>query len=151
MNIPTLDGPNWGTYSIHLQATTEILEFWELIKGEALGTSPQTYNLLPKPTSGTPSSSHLDAKEYVIAKAHWSKRNSGALGLLQATVLPATWQDFLNCTEAHLLLKQDMETWRGGGNDLPPIGQYGENSIYRLTDLLPQIQGQLCLDNTKWP
>ena len=40
MNIPMLDGPNWGTYSIHLQAAAHILHFWEVIKGEALGTSP---------------------------------------------------------------------------------------------------------------
>ena len=50
--IPTLDGPDWGTYSIHLQAATQIMGFWEIIKGEALGTNPQTYDCLPKPRTG---------------------------------------------------------------------------------------------------
>ena len=40
LNIPTLDGPNWGTYSTHLQAAAQVSGFWELIKGEALRTSP---------------------------------------------------------------------------------------------------------------
>ena len=50
MNIPTLDGPNWGQFSIHLQATAHILNCWDVMKGEALGTTPQTYDLLVKPT-----------------------------------------------------------------------------------------------------
>ena len=45
MNISMLDGPNQGAYSIHLQAAAWILDCWDVIKGEALGTSPQTYNL----------------------------------------------------------------------------------------------------------
>ena len=73
LNIPTLDGPNWGTYSTHLQAATQILGFWELIKGETLGTSPQTYNLRQKPTTGATGTSHPDPKDYTIAKADWSK------------------------------------------------------------------------------
>ena len=49
MNIPTLDGPNWGTYSIHLQAAAQILGFWEIIKGEALAMMPVTYNFYHNP------------------------------------------------------------------------------------------------------
>ena len=74
LNIPTLDGPNWGTYSSHLQAATGILGFWELMKGEAIpGTSPVTYNLLQKPTTGASGTSHPDLKDYAIAKAEWNK------------------------------------------------------------------------------
>ena len=76
MNVPTLDGPNWGTYSIHLQAVAQILDFWDVIKGEALGTSPQTYDLLPYPTATT----YPDATDLASAKAAWNKKNGGALG-----------------------------------------------------------------------
>ena len=31
MNIPTLDGPNWGQFSIHLQAATHILDCWDTL------------------------------------------------------------------------------------------------------------------------
>ena len=95
LNIPTLDGPYWGNYSTHLQAATQILGFWEVIKGEALGTNPQTYNLLMKPTTGLTTSSHPDPKDYTIAKVDGNKKNGGALGLIQATTSPVIWQDFL--------------------------------------------------------
>ena len=73
LNIPTLDGPNWGTYSTHLQAAAWILGFCELIEGEALGTSPQTHNLLKQPTTGATGTSHPDPKDYAVAKTEWSK------------------------------------------------------------------------------
>ena len=94
LNIPTLDGPNWGTYSTHLQAAAQILGFWELIKGEVLGMNPQIYDLLQKLTISATTSSHPDPKEYIIAKVDWNKRNGGVLGLIQATILPVIWQDF---------------------------------------------------------
>ena len=59
MNIPTLDGPNWGVYSIHLQAVALILDCWDVIKGEILGTTPQTYDILNSPTTG-PQGMHPD-------------------------------------------------------------------------------------------
>ena len=99
LNIPTLDSPNWGTYSTHLQAAAPILGFWELIKGEAMGNSPQTYDLLTKPTTTT----YPDAKDFAIAKADWNKRNAGALGLIQATTSPVIWQDYLSDSEAHMI------------------------------------------------
>ena len=46
MNIPTLDAPNWGLLSIHLQAATCILDCWDVIKGEVLRTTPQTYDIV---------------------------------------------------------------------------------------------------------
>ena len=132
LNIPTLDSPNWGAYSLHLQAATWILGFWEIIKGEALGTTPQTYDCLPKPTTGSMTFSHPDTKEYTVAKADWSKRNRGALGLIQATVLPVIWQDFVSYSESHLLWAELENNYGkvGGGYNLPPIGQYGENSVH---------------------
>ena len=102
MNIPTLDSPNWGTYSIHLQAAAQILGFWELIKGEALATMPVTYDHLQKPIT-RPGGTHLDAQEYAIAKADWNKQNGGALGLMQAPILPVIWQNFESYGKVHLL------------------------------------------------
>ena len=60
MNIPTLDGPNWGQFSIHLQATACILDCWDVIKEETLWTMPQTYNLLVKPTHPGAQASQAD-------------------------------------------------------------------------------------------
>ena len=31
MNIPILDGPNWGQFSIHLQAAACILDCWDIL------------------------------------------------------------------------------------------------------------------------
>ena len=74
LNIPTLDGPNWGTYSTHLQAATQILGFWGLIKGEAIpGTNLVTYDLLKKPTTGVTGTSHPDPKDYAVMKVGWNK------------------------------------------------------------------------------
>ena len=39
LNIPTLDGPNWGTYIIALQALARILDIWDAMREEILQTS----------------------------------------------------------------------------------------------------------------
>ena len=52
MNVPTLDGPNWGLYLTHLQAAARILDCWDVTKGEILsgpGVSSITYNRLEFP------------------------------------------------------------------------------------------------------
>ena len=146
LNIPTLDGPNLGTYSTHLQAAAQILGFWDLIKGEALGTNPQTYNLLKKTITGSTTSTHPNAKEYAIAKVDWNKGNGGALGLIQATTSPVIWQDLLSYSEAHAFWAELEKRSRkvGGGHDLPPIGQHGEHSIHQFDGSLttdPRIPG----------
>ena len=82
MNIPTLDGPNWGQFSIHLQATACILDCWDVIKGGTLGTMPQTYNLLLKPTHPGAQASQADLTAYNAAKTVWNKNNAQALGLM---------------------------------------------------------------------
>ena len=46
LNVPTLDGPNWGIYATHLQAAARILDCWDVIKGEilsAVGAATLTY------------------------------------------------------------------------------------------------------------
>ena len=120
LNIPTLDGPNWGTYSTHLQASAQILGFWELIKGEViLGSNPVAYGLLKKPTTGSNTSSHPDPKEYIATKTKWNKWNMGALGLIQATTSPVIWQDFLSYSEAHLLWAKLEKRFRKVGGLWP--------------------------------
>ena len=45
LNVPTLDGHNWGLYTTHLQAAARILDCWDVTKGEILsqaGVSPIT-------------------------------------------------------------------------------------------------------------
>ena len=48
LNIDTLDGSNWGTWSAQVQSATRILNCWDVIKGEVVVpvTTPPTYSLL---------------------------------------------------------------------------------------------------------
>ena len=66
-----------------------ILDCWDVIKGEAIGTMPQTYNLLTKPTTQT----HSDVKEEAAMTAVWTKKNSQAISLIQGMTSPALWPD----------------------------------------------------------
>ena len=156
MNIPTLDGPNWGTssYSIHLQAAAQILDCWDVIKGETLGTIPHTYNLLPIPTTGA-QGLHPNTAQYAAAKTTWTRKTHKPL-------VPSKAQH-------HLLYGKTLfhttkwaccgQSWRiilksGGSYNLPPIGQYSENLIHwfnRSVASDPRIPGKLYLDNIKWP
>ena len=95
MNTPTLDGPSWGQFSINLQAAACILDYWDVIKGKALGTTPQTYNILVKPTYLGPQASQADLAVYITSKTVCMKKNAQALGLIQATILPVIWQNYV--------------------------------------------------------
>ena len=50
LNILTLTGPNWGSYKIHIQSAIQILDCYDVLRGEPMGTNPQTYGTLLKPT-----------------------------------------------------------------------------------------------------
>ena len=80
MNIPTLDGPNWGQCSIHLQAAAHILDCWDTIQGDILEMNPKTYNLLVKPTYLGAQATTTDLAAYNTAITVWNKRNAQALG-----------------------------------------------------------------------
>ena len=82
LNIPTLTGPNWGSYEIHIQSAARILDIYDVIKGEPLGTSPQTYDLLKKPIS----QSHPDDDKQIAVTVVWTKKNLMAPGLIQGTM-----------------------------------------------------------------
>ena len=65
LNILTLTGPNWGSYTIRIQPTAQILDVYDVIREEPKGTTPQTYNLLGKPTL----QSHQDNDKCIAATA----------------------------------------------------------------------------------
>ena len=89
MNIPMLDGPNWGQFSIHLQAAACILDIWDVLWGKILTPTPNvTYDLLAKPTPPGAQVSTVDIATYNAAKTVWNKKNAQALGLMQARVFP---------------------------------------------------------------
>ena len=99
LNVLTLTGPNSGSYAVQVQAVAKILDCWDIIKGEALGTQPQTYDLLTKPTT----QSHTNAKECVTTMTVWNKKISQALGPIQGTISLALWPDYVNQGTAKLM------------------------------------------------
>ena len=94
LNIPTLDGPNWGQYVTAIQAAFWIFDCYDVVKGEILTPAPNlTYDLLVKPAVPPVQVSTADLATYNAAKAVWNK-NGQALGLMKATVSPVVWQDY---------------------------------------------------------
>ena len=78
--IPTLDGPNWGLWFIHIQSTFRILDIWDGMWGEviaAMATTPQMFDLLPKPTPVPANATAAEVAVYISTKAIWSKKNAG--------------------------------------------------------------------------
>ena len=78
LNIPTLDGPNWGLYAIHRQAAARILDCWDVIKGEissAMGVIPITYDRLEYLTTST-GGLFTNAKDFATTKVAWNKKNA---------------------------------------------------------------------------
>ena len=114
LNINTLDGSNWGTWSAQVQSATRILNCWDVIKEEVVVpvTSPPMYQLLARPTAVTQTNAALLVEEL----ATWTKKNSTALGVIQGKTSPAIWPDFVNHAEAATLwaaleTKYDKAGW----------------------------------------
>ena len=144
--IPTLDGLNWGLWFIHIKSTLGILDIWDAMWGEVLGTMPQTCDLLAKPTPVTVNATATKVTAYTSAKAVWSKKNVQGLGLIQATVSGVIWQDYqtLGTTKEALDTLETAFGATGGSIDLPPIGQHGENSVHQFNGFVatnPNISG----------
>ena len=147
--IPTLDGQNWGQWYEHIQSTTRIINIWDAMRGDILTPAPNlTRDLLVNlsPPAGTPTAAELAI--YTTAKATWSQKNSQGLGLIQATISNVIWQKYESLsTSKEVLDALDTEFGAaGGGTDLPPAGQHGENSIHRFNGSIatdPTISGQL--------
>ena len=150
MNIPTLDGPNWGQFSIHLQATARILDCWDVIQGGVLGINPQTYDLLAKPVHPGAQASTAYIATYTAAKTVWNKKNAQALGLMQATVSPVIWQDFIQYGVAKDLWDTLETQFRkaGGATTYLQLVNMVKIQFTNSKDLLLQIQQ--FLDNYSW-
>ena len=91
--IPTRDGPNFGLWLDHIQSTTQILDIWDVMRGNIIaGSNPPARDLLTKlsPLTGTPTAEQIAT--YTQNKATWSKKNAQGLGIIQATVSNVIWQ-----------------------------------------------------------
>ena len=140
LNIDTLDGSNWGTWSAQVQSAARILNCWDVIKGEVVVpvTTPPTYSLLTRPTVQTQTNAALLAEEL----ASWNKKNSTALGVIQGKTSSAIWPEFINHTEAATLWTT-LETKYGKAGGATTYLQVVSLYKVHMTDsspLLPQIQ-----------
>ena len=143
LNIPTLDGPNWGQYINHLQAALRILDCYDVVKGELLTPPPNpTYDLLVKPTHLGQQTTAAQITAYRAEKAIWKKKNGQALGIMQATILPIIWQDYVQHGKACTLynaFKTAFRQARGASTYLQLVNMV-KVTFTDAMDLLPQIQ-----------
>ena len=130
--IPMLDGPNWGQWYKRFQYSARIIMIWEVIRGDILTPAQNlTRDLLvkPSPLTGMPTAAELAT--YNATKSHWSQKNCQGLCLIQATISNVIWQKYESLStmkEVLDALETEFTAAGGGGTDLPPIGQHGENS-----------------------
>ena len=143
LNIPTLEGPNWGEYALKLQAAFRIFDCWDVMKGEILTPPPNpTYNLLTKPAAPPANASAADLASYQTAKAVWTKKNTQALGLMQTTVASVIWQKY----ETQGVAKDIYNTLEtaygqaGGALTYLQLVNLVKIQFTNSTDLLSQIQ-----------
>ena len=145
LNIPTLNGPNWGIYIISLQASARILNIWEAMRGEILPTTPPTYNLLVKtsPVAANATGSEITAytaKSWSHAGKHLSSHMARLLALRHHKRIAGCLRECLRSC--------------GGSINLPPIDQHGENPIHQFDGSVtsdPSFPRQLQSDNIEWP
>ena len=123
LNIPMLDGLNWGQFIIALQAVSRILDIWDAMRGEVLTRNPTTYDLLVKPTAVPVTATAVETVAYLAAKTVWSKKNAQGLGLIQASVLPVIWQEHNTLGTAKEVLDA-LETTFGAVGGHQPISSW---------------------------
>ena len=88
--------------------------------------------MLVKPILVAANATTAEITAYTAAKSVWSKENAQGLGLIQVMVSPVIWQDYNTLGTAKEVLDA-LETVfgaMGGSINVPPIGQYGDNSIH---------------------
>ena len=148
-HIPTLIGPNWGPWYECIQSTARIINIWDAMRGNIISTTlTVTRDLLTKPTVPTATATATELAIYNAAKLLWDQKNSQGLGLIQATITNVIWQRYETLPTAKQIL-DGLETEFGavgGGTDLPPISQHGENSNHRFDRSIatdPKLSGQL--------
>ena len=104
------------------------------MRGNILTTTlTTTQDLLSKPTPPTGMPTTAELAIYNATKTLWDQKNSQGLGLIQATITNVIWQWYEMLPTAKKIL-DGLETEfgaAGGGTDLPPIGQHGENSNHQ--------------------
>ena len=143
LNVPTLEGPNWGEYAPKLQAAFRIFNCWDVVKGEILTPPPnQIYNLLAKPTALPANTSAADHATYQAMKAIWNKKNGQALGLMQTTVSAVIGQNY-----ATYGIPKDVYNaldtaygQAGGASTYLQLVNMAKIQFTDSTDLLSQIQ-----------
>ena len=65
-----------GLWFIHIQSSSRILDICDAMQGEVLNTTPQTYDLLAKPTPVAANATAAKITAYTAANAIWSKKNT---------------------------------------------------------------------------
>ena len=143
INIPTLEGPNWGEYAPKIQATFRIFDCWDVVKGEIL-TPPlnPTFDLLAKPAALPANASAADHATYQTVKAIWNKKNTQALGLMQTTIASDIWQKYETQGVAKDIYDA-LETaygQAGGATTYLQMVNMVKIQFTHSTDLLSQIQ-----------
>ena len=134
-HIPTLDSPNWGQWYERIQSSARITMIWEVMRGNILTTKPIMRDLSVKPTTPLQMAMAAEQAVYVTATTTWNEKNSQGLSLLQATISNVIWQKHESLPTAKGVLdalEVKFGKVRGGGTDLPPAGQHGENTIHRF-------------------
>ena len=147
-HIPALIGPNWGPWYERIQSTAWIINIWDAMRENILTPAPNlTWDLLAKPTPPAATASATELATYNTAKILWDQKNSQGLGLIQATIMNVIWQRYETLPTAKEIL-DGLETKfgavGGGGTDLPPIGQHGQNNDHRQNGSIatdPKLSG----------
>ena len=151
LNVPTLEGRNWGEYAPKIHAAFQLFDCWDIVKGEILTPPPNpTYDLLVKPTAPPANMSAADQTTYQAAKGVWNKKNRQALGLMQTTVSAVIWQNYETQGVAKDVYNA-LETaygQAGGASTYLQLVNMVKIQFTNSTDLLSQIpQFQ---DNYNW-
>ena len=138
-----LDGPNWGTWAVQIQAAARVLNCWAVIKGERIpGITPPTYDLLAKPVQGTGAEQISDATLFAKTLFEWNKMNSMALGLIQGKLNPALWPNYVDVRDAATFWTRLETKYRkaGGANTYLQFVGMIKQTFHDSLDLLSQIQ-----------
>ena len=130
--IPMLNRPNFGLWLDHIQSTTQILDVWDVMRGDILTTNPLTRDLLTKPSQPAANTPAADQTAYITMKAIWSKKNAQGLGLIQATISNVIWQKHQSLPTSKEVLDALEAKFRkaGGAQTYLQLVKHGENSIH---------------------
>ena len=138
-----LDGPNWGTWAVQIQAAARVLNCWSVIKGERIpGTTPPTCDLLTKPVQGTAPGQISNAALFAKSLFKWNKMNLTALGLIQGKLNLALWPDYVDVGDATMFwtcLETKYGKAGGANTYLQFVGMI-KQTFSDSADLLSQIQ-----------